>query len=118
MILVAHIMRDRERQGDSIAPRRIESALITYEELAGRMGWKVPIALREPLKIVGHHCCENDLPALYSIVVKNSGAPGKGVIPRDGKTCEEEQHDVVHTDWFMYRVPTTETFHKVRMAMK
>ena len=52
------------------------------------------------------------------IVKKKRRKPGKGVILRDGKTCEEEQHDVVKTDWFMYQVPTIEIFHKVRMAMK
>ena len=111
MILVAHIMRDRGGQGDSVAPRCIESALITYEELAGRMGWTVPIAVRWPLGIVGTYCCENDLPSLSSMVVKKrTGKPGKGVILREGRTCRDEQRGVVQTDWFMYRVPTIETF--------
>ena len=92
---------------------------MTYEELAGRMGWKVPVALAGPLGIVGNYCCENGLPSLSSMVVrKYTREPGEGVVLREGKTCADEQHDVMKTDWFMYQVPTIEAFRRVRMAMK
>ena len=68
-----------------------------------------------PLGIVGEYCRVNDLPTLNSIVVnQETGVPGDHVLVRDGKTYKDEQREVMNTDWFAYRVPTTGAFRKVR----
>lgn len=112
-------MRDHEQRVGSAAPHGLEGALITYERLAGQMGWTVPIALVYPLGIVGNYCCRNDLPSLSSMVVKkDTGEPGSGVILCEGRTCKDEQRAVMKTDWFMYQAPTVEIFHDVWIEMQ
>ena len=79
------------------------------------MDRKAGITLGIPLGMVGEYCRLNDLPTLNSIVVlQETGAPGHGVLVRDGKTYKDEQREVMKTDWFAYRVPTPGTFRKVR----
>ena len=70
--------------------------------------------LGHPLGIVGEYCRVNGLPTLNSIVILRTGEPGSRVLVRVGKTYQEERREVMETDWFAYRVPTTGAFRKVR----
>ena len=117
LILVAHVMAECRWRGRSRRPRHLDDVLITYGELAERMGMdpKAGVTLGIPLGIVGQYCRMNDLPTLNSIVIRqDTEAPGDHVLVRDGKTYQEEQREVAKKDWFEYRVPTTGTFRKVR----
>ena len=126
LILTAHVMaerRIRQLMDDGWIqlrkrPRRLGEKLITYGELAESMQMKgkrnAGRNLGPPLGIVGEYCRLNNLPMLNSIVTLRSGEPGSRVLVRDGKTYHEEQHEVMETDWFAYRVPTTGAFRKAR----
>lgn len=117
LILTAHVMMEWQWRGHSRRPRRWDDVLITYGELAERMGMvsRAGQTLAIPLGIVGEYCRVNDLPTLNSIVVnQETGVPGDHVLVRDGKTYKDEQREVMNTDWFAYRVPTTGAFRKVR----
>ena len=128
LILTAHVMAEQQwqrlpRRGP---PRQLRDKLITYGELAERMKMnrKAGLNLGPPLGIVGEYCRLNGLPTLNSIVTLRSrpgepaGEPGSRVLVRDGKTYQEEQREVMKTDWFAYRVPTTGTFRKVEAHQK
>ena len=113
LILVAHVMAVQQRSPDDRAPG---DELITYGKLAERMRMK-PRAGRNlgaPLGIVGEYCQLNELPTLNSIVILQTGQPASRVLVRNGKTPQEERREVMETDWFEYRVPTTGAFRKVR----
>ena len=122
LILTAHVMAVRQiRQiwpQSRRPPRGLVDELITYGELAERMQMKgkrqAGRNLGPPLGIVGEYCRRNNLPTLNSIVIMRSGKPSSHVLVRAGKTCQEEQREVMETDWFEYRVPTTGAFRKVR----
>ena len=117
LILVAHVMAEFRWRRPSRRPSRPDDVLITYGKLAERMGMdpKAGVTLGIPLRILGEYCRMNGLPTLNSIVIRqDTGAPGDHVLVRSGKTYQEEQREVAHTDWFQYRVPTTGTFRKVR----
>ena len=117
LILTAHVMMEWQWRGRSRGPRRRDDVLITYGELAERMRMdsRAGRTLAIPLGIVGEYCRVNDLPTLNSIVViQETRAPGDHVLVRDGKTYKDEQREVMNTDWFAYRVPTTGAFRKVR----
>ena len=117
LILVAHVMAERQWRPQPRRPRRPGDEFITYGELAERMQMdrKAGVTLGIPLGIVGEYCRVNGLPTLNSIVIKQeTGVPGDHVLVRDGKTYTEEQREVMKTDWLAYRVPTTGTFRKVR----
>jgi hypothetical protein len=90
---------------------------ITYGELAELMGYpdkRAGHTLGRQLGIVGRYCRLNDLPALNAIVVdQTTGAPGEGVLLRDGRTVKQEQKAVLAQDWFQFGVPTTGTLRKV-----
>ena len=115
LILTAHVMMEwrlQWREGCEWI-----DALISYGELAERMGMdaKAGVTLVIPLGIVGEYCRGNGLPTLNSVVVNQAtGVPGDHVLVRDGKTYKDEQREVMETDWFAYRVPTTGAFRKVR----
>ena len=116
IILVAHVMAVAQKSNRPQGPRR-RDVLITYGELAKRMGMS-PLAgmtLGIPLGIVAEYCRMNDLPTLNSIVVgQETGAPGEGVLVREGNTYKEEQREAANEDWFSYRVPAPGTFRRVR----
>ena len=117
LILTAHVMMEWQWRGRSRQPRRRDDVLITYGELAERMGMdsRAGRTLAISLGIVGEYCRVNGLPTLNSIVVnQETGVPGDHVLVRDGKTYNDEQREVMNTDWFTYRVPTTGAFRKVR----
>ena len=117
LILVTHVMAEYRWRGRSRRPRRPDDVLITYGELAERMGMdpKAGVTLGIPLGIVGEYCRMNGLPTLNSIVIRqDTGVPGDHVLTRNSKTYQEEQREVAQKDWFEYRVPTTGTFRKVR----
>ena len=134
LILTAHVMAERQIQQliedgwiqPRKQPRRLSDKLITYGELAERMKMnrKAGLNLGPPLGIVGEYCRLNGLPTLNSIVTLRSrpgepaGEPGSRLLVRDGKTYQEEQREVMKTDWFAYRVPTTGTFRKVEAHQK
>ena len=120
VILVAHVMAVVQRCKRTRGPRR-RDVLITYGELAKRMGMTphAGMTLGIPLGIIAEYCRMNDLPPLNSIViVQETGAPGEGVLVRDGKTYKEEQREVANEDWFSYRVPAAGTFRRVREYAK
>ena len=117
LILTAHVMMEWQWRGRSRRPRRRDDVLITYGELAERMRMdsRAGRTLAISLGIVGEYCRVNGLPTLNSIVVnQETGVPGDHVLVRDGKTYKDEQREVMNTDWFTYRVPTTGAFRKVR----
>lgn len=117
LILTAHVMKKWKWREEPRPPSRRKDVLITYGELAKRMGMdpKAGITLGIPLGIVGEYCRVNGLPTLNSIVIKQeTGAPGDHVLVRDGKTYRDEQREVMKTDWFAYRVPTAGAFRKIR----
>ena len=120
LILVAHVMAIAQRSKRPQGPKR-RDVLITYSELTERMGMKpnARMTLGVPLGIIAEYCRMNDLPTLNSIVVlQETGAPGEGVLVRDGKTYKEEQREVANEDWFSYRVPAAGTFRRVREYAK
>ena len=117
MILTAHVMKEWKWREEPRPPRQRKDVLITYGGLAKRMGMdpKAGVTLGIPLGIVGEYCRVNGLPTLNSIVIKQeTGVPGDHVLVRDGKTYKDEQREVMRTDWFAYRVPTTGAFRKIR----
>ncbi len=118
MILTAHVMKEWKWEGKPRPPRgRKDDLLITYGELAERMRMdpRAGRTLTIPLGIVGEYCRVNDLPTLNSIVIReDTGAPGDHVLVRDGKTYKDEQREVMRTNWFAYRVPTTGAFRRIR----
>ena len=117
IILMSHVMKEwKWRKKGPRPPRRRNDVLITYIELAKRMRMRPggQRTLGISLGIVGE-CRVNGLPTLNSIVVnQETGVPGGHVLVRDGKTYKDEQHEVMRTDWFSYRVPTTGAFRKIR----
>lgn len=118
MILTAHVMKEWEWEGKPRPPGgRKDDLLITYGELAERMRMdpRAGRTLTIPLGIVGEYCRVNGLPTLNSIVIReDTRVPGDHVLVRDGKTYRNEQSEVMRTDWFAYRVPTTGAFRKIR----
>ena len=129
LILVAHVMAPElpllrgHLRGPfkPTNPRILDKRLITYGELAEIMGEEDRHAARRASIAVGfvaRYCRLNDLPMLNCIVVgKEEGPektrePGDRALTRDGKTFQQEQYDVVKTDWFKLRVPTVEAFRK------
>ena len=119
LILVAHVMAEQQWRTDSRrrGPRQPGEEFITYGELAERMQMRgkrqAGRNLGPPLGVVGEYCRVNGLPTLNSIVLLRTGEPGSRVLVRDGKTYQEERREVMETDWFVYRVPTTGAFRKV-----
>ena len=117
IILTAHVMKEWTWREEPRPPRRRKDVLITYGELAKRMRMdpKAGVTLGIPLGTVGEYCRVNGLPTLNSIVImQETGHPGLNVLVRDGKTYKDEQREVMRTDWFAYRVPTTGAFRKIR----
>lgn len=116
LILVAFVM-DRHEQRNPRKPKTI-----TYGDLARLMGYpdrRAGHVLARQLGIVGHFCRMNDLPALNAIVVTHeTKIPGAEVLVREGRNYRQEQADVMRTNWFGIRVPTTGTFRKIWEAMQ
>ena len=96
--------------------------VITYGDLAILMGYKNRQAgrtLANPLGLIGHYCKLNNLPPLNTIVVNSeTRAPGCEVVVRDGRTYEQEQAEVMTTNWLKFRPPSTATFRKVAEYMR
>ena len=114
LILTAHVMA-WQRPPTGLRPHRRSDKLITYSELAERMGMKKGAAqnVGRPVGIVGKYCLLNELPMLNTIVIKGEKRkPGHRVLVRPGKTLLEEQREVVKEDWFAYRVPKAGAFRK------
>ncbi len=112
LILVAHVMSTRKL--------RREERLLTYGELAERMGEdrRAGVGLGRELGIIGRYCIDNGLPALNCIVVNQAtGTPGFNVLTRRNKSWQDEAWETLRTDWFKFRVPTTGTFRQVWQEM-
>ena len=120
LILTAHVMT-RQWQKESESQQPHQSVTIYYGKVAKRMGMdpRAGRTLADALGIIGHYCLLNDLPTLNSIVVnQETEAPGDHVVLREGKTYVDEQCEIMETDWFSWRVPTTGTFRKVWNYMR
>ena len=79
---------------------------LTYGMLAQALGWKVLIALANPLWHIKHYCQENGLPPLTVLAVgKNSGRPGEGP---DFPDPDAGREAVFRHDWFRIFPPTPE----------
>jgi len=88
---------------------QVGKGMITYGDLASLMG-KSNLAgrtLSRQLGIVGYYCLHNNLPALNAIVInKDTKAPGHDVVLTNGNSTEEEQKNILKTNWFMFRPPS------------
>ena len=84
------------------ADRRI----LTYGMVAHLIGYKISVALGEPLFHIKHWCVVNGLPPLTVIVVnKETGKPGSGMNPIDIDIVREE---VFKYAWYSLVPPTSE----------
>lgn len=83
-----------------------ERRILTYGMVAHLIGYKVSVALGEPLFHIKHWCEVNALPPLTVIVVnKETGKPGSGMSLVDGDTAREE---VFNYAWYSLVPPTVE----------
>jgi hypothetical protein len=74
--------------------------------VAGLIGYKIPVALGEPLFHIKHWCEVNGLPPLTVIVVnKETGKPGSGISLIDIDIAREE---VFNYAWYRLVPPTIE----------
>lgn len=85
-----------------------ERRIVTYSILSNIIGYKMHVALREPLYHIKHWCEVNGLPPLTVIVVnKETGKPGSGMERDDIDTAREE---VFNYAWYKLVPPTVEEF--------
>lgn len=83
-----------------------ERRILTYGMVAHLIGYKVSVALGEPLFHIKHWCEVNGLPPLTVIVVnKETGKPGSGMILIDSDIAREE---VFNYAWYSLVPPTVE----------
>lgn len=109
LILVAHVM-------SMPRSRKFADKLLTYGELAKRMGIskQAAIGLGRELGIVGEFCLRNGLPALNCVVVsQQTGTPGHGVVISKHKRWRDDARDSLNFDWFRFRIPSTGTLRRV-----
>ena len=90
-----------------------ERKIVTYGILSAIIGYKVPVALGEPLFHIKHWCELNELPPLTIIVVnKETGKPGSGMSLEDADKAREE---VFNYAWYRLVPPTAD---ELRQAYK
>lgn len=83
--------------------------LVTYEQLAGMIGYSVPIGLREPLGHLLSYCRREGIPFLTALVVqKDTGVPGQG-FPAENTDAERER--VFNFNWYDIIPPTPDNLH-------
>ena len=81
-----------------------ERRILTYGMVAHLIGYKVSVALGEPLFHIKHWCEVNGLPPLTVIVVnKETGKPGSGISLIDIDIAREE---VFNYAWYSLVPPT------------
>lgn len=84
----------------------VERKIVTYGMIAHLIGYKVSVALGEPLFHIKHWCEVNGLPPLTVIVVnKETGKPGSGISLIDVDIAREA---VFNYAWYSLVPPTVE----------
>jgi len=91
-----------------------EPGLITYGELAKRMGYSSQAGrtLAVPLGMLARYCESQELPSLNAIVVNLTGEPGSGVIFDPAVGLDKDQQAVLEEKWFLLRTPKAKAIRK------